>query len=664
MQGAFLRVFVVALSLIAYPKEDIRVEQREDLVKEGMRWHEERLPTDEGEPEQERTYISEEVKPITVHDEQKDPTIPDQSFSVNKSSSVSQFNNFSLAENSTIERQGHLTEEYSIEHILPNDGDLYLAEADLSLPKGKGELETRSKTLKVENEDQPVLPDVKSSLKLETDPHCQICKKREGIQRSGYFWGPSMLLRKEERIDLEVLSSGQKVPPTNLLAETSEEDHLKTTTDWGSDYLSYMWNALFIFSTIRFLRKYLTRFSNQQHECNANTILVNSISSEVSLPDSGTLHRFHAQCIQLPPNKKWRVGEFLEGFANDLVQAMKTTSDRDVGMVIEDFQMVEGSCKIIVPFAAPEPYSFQCQLRSNMHPDMRGCGNVKMVRNVKSLNGCHCETSNKGDDMLCLLHGENDKVEAKITDVYDGQLCMKSTPFLSKSQVSKWFRSTVRQAWAQISHKYEFELKFHNLDTLVVRFRSGKKMNFNMSPVVKLDNTDAYFFISPGYMNSDISWTLSMTIYESEFLKHLSEGLPENSCHIKVLEIMHFLHKKQTVLTGDCFLEELHFKTTLMHLLLTKESSQWHPDFLACRLQDLMALMEESLRRRLLRHLLIGNKTIQTGVKLPATVVETAPVNLFYPLAADIRLYTNTVRHFEETLKNAHALIQEYASSK
>jgi hypothetical protein len=77
------------------------------------------------------------------------------------------------------------------------------------------------------------------------------------------------------------------------------------------------------------------------------------------------------------------VTEFVEGFANDLLEDMRSMSDVEVGMVIEDF-VVEGRisslvCDIIIPIAPLEPYSFQFQLWCNqaiddMPPEMEGCG--------------------------------------------------------------------------------------------------------------------------------------------------------------------------------------------------------------------------------------------------------------------------------------------------
>ncbi|KAM4603286.1 inositol 1,4,5-trisphosphate receptor-interacting protein [Polymixia lowei] len=615
MQDILLRVFVVTVSLIMYPKEDPRVEEWDNVVKSDMQERNGRLLEERRKLDQEITSISQKMTEVE-------------------------------------------TEGSYQEHGLPKEG-LY-------------EPETDTKTSQEDHEDQLTVPHVKDHLKLDEDGAHQPSERSEDIQASGSVRDQSILPGQQELPEKEeVLGSEQEV--SHLHTETSEKDHLeKTIADGEKDFLWYIWNTFSIIATIRFINKYLRRYSQKKYvkDCTSedNAIPVNSISGDVAVPDSDTLHRFHARCIKASPNGSWRAGEFLEGFVNDLLEAMRTTSERSVGIIIEDFQIVEDVCDIIVPLTPPEPYSFQCQLWSNqasdMPPDMQGCGKIKIVENVNRQNGCHCKSSDMGDDMLCLLHCQNETVNVTTTDIYN--LCTKNTHFLSRSQITKWFQSMIRQAWACMSHKYEFEFNFRNIDApgaLVVKFRSGKKINFNMNPVVKFDKTSAYFFIPPCSTTADIFWTLSLTIYEHHLFKSLSKNLPEKTCHIQILEIVHFLHKKQTVLTGRSALQDFHFKTTLMHLLLTQEPSQWHQDYIDSRLQDLLVFLEKSLCRRLLHHALIGNPLTQSDIELPAVFSNAKPVNLFHPLVEDDSLYSKTVKHFQEILKNTHMLVQDYVTN-
>ncbi|XP_023277785.1 inositol 1,4,5-trisphosphate receptor-interacting protein-like [Seriola lalandi dorsalis] len=501
--------------------------------------------------------------------------------------------------------------------------------------------------------------ELEGSLRLDARSKQREDIQTEPIRPQGQQQKPEEMEDFSSKEEASSLSEGHIKLSEN---ETSE----KVINDSGEDYLWYIWNTFSIISMIRFFNKYL-RKNSQKKQGEAKTSFSGTcIAGEVPLPDSDTLQSFHSKCVQASSNKKWREDEFLEGFATQMVETMRTICDRNGGMVIGDCQMLD-ACDIIVPINPPEPYSFQYLLRNNhasdLQPDIPICGQIKVVENKKIQNGCPCQSYDADDDMVCLLHCENDKVKTKAADVCDGMLCLKNTPFLSKSQVTRWFQSTIKQAWALISYKYEFDLSIRNVDApgaLVVRFRSGKKVSFSMNPVVKL-NTAAHFYITPCSPNNlDTFWTLSLTIYEDQLLEGLSKRLPLNSCHTQTLEIARFLHNRQTALSGISALKDFHFKTALMHLLLTKDPSQWKPNDVAWRLRDLLDFMERSLEKKLLHHVLIGNPLTKNIIQLPAEFTQAKPVNLFHPLVVHDCICRNALMHFQEMLRNTHMLIHDY----
>lgn len=375
-----------------------------------------------------------------------------------------------------------------------------------------------------------------------------------------------------------------------------------------------------------------------------------------------------------------RVQEFVEGFADDLLEALRSICDRDVDMELEDFigvgSMFESwrvckplMCDIIVPFSTPDPYRFQfqlwCESAFDIPLDHQGCGIINLTKNSENCPGCLCGTTTLGEDMLCLLHNQN-QTNSTGDHTLEELLCSRNTAHMSKDQVMKWFQISVTRAWGQISHKYEFELAFRNLDfpgALKVKFKSGKVIVLNMTPAIQFEDSDAYFvshFPSESGNNSDIHWNLSFTVYERNLLKHLAKKLPENSCHMRCLQIVAFLHKKQSSLRGNSALSNYHLKTALMHLLLTKTSSAWRPLFLDQRLRDLLSFLQKCLQEKRLSHIIIGNPLVPAEVGVPAVFQFAESVNLFRPLVLQRQKYTQMVEHFEEMLKNASVFIQEY----
>lgn len=610
MQDILLKVFVVALGLLTYPTDDPRIEEEWDG--EDMQEYEFRMLKEEEKLDQEVAPVSEE----TTHFDDKGP--------------LDGVRNFQKEHH---ESGQHVTERYKATVF-----------EDVTITKHDSEED--SSNHKFPEEVEHLQLDMKS--KQGKDIRIDDSIRDSNMPPQG----------KDEQPEKEEASSPREVQIKTTKNKTSE----KAIADWGKDFLCCIWNTFSVISLICCLSKYLRKNSQITQD---KAFPVSCIAGEVSLPDSDTLLKFHTKCVQVSSKTKWKEDEFLEGFASDLLETMRTICNRNGGMVIEDFNMVD-ACDINVPFTPSEPYSLQCRLWNNQASDllldMQVCGRVKVEKNNKIPNGCHCQSSDADDDMVCLLHCGNDKVQTKISNACD-DLCLKNTPFLSKSRVSRWFQSTIKQAWALISHKYDFELIIRYIDgpgALVIRFRSGKMIRFRMNPVVKF-NVDAHFYITPcSPRDLDTFWTLSLTSYEDNLLQRLSERLPENPCHIQTLEIACFLHRRQTTLLGSSAVKEFHFKIALMHLLLTKDPSQWKPNYVTHRLRDLMDFMERSLEKKLMHHILMGNPLKQKFIQLPAEFSQTKPVNLFHPLVVHNCIYRNAVMHFQEILRNAHMLIQDY----
>lgn len=615
MQDILLRVLVVALGLLTYPTDDPTVEEEwdgEEMQKYDLK-EEEKL-------DQEMTPVSEEITHFDDKGPLNDVRKIHKEHQVRSGQHVTERDKVTVLED--VSTTKHVSEEASSDHKLSEEMDV----------------------------------EQKEDLQLDTKS-----KQEEDIRTGDSVRDPNTPPQGKDEKPHEASS-----PPEVQMKKSKNKTSEKAIANWGKDFLCCIFNIFSVISLICYLSKYLRKNSQETQD---KAFPVTCIAGEVSLPDSDTLLNFYTKCVQVSSKTKWREDEFLEGFVSDLLETMRTICSRNGGMVIEDFVIVD-ACDVNVPFTPNEPYSFHCQLWNNQASDllldMQICGQVKM-ENKKTQNGCHCQSSN-ADDMVCLLHCGNDteqcstEGETNVSNVCD-EFCLKNTFFLSKSRVTRWFQSTIKQAWELTSHKYDFELIICYVDgpgALAIRFRSGKITRFRMSPVVKF-NSDAHFYITPCCPRDlDTFWTLSLSSYEDKLLQCLSKHLPENSCHIQTLEIASFLHRRQAMLSGSSAVKEFHFKTALMHLLLTKGRSQWKPNYVAQRLQDLMDFMEKSLAKKVLHHVVIGNPLRQGFIQLPPEFTQTKSVNLFHPLVVHNCIHRNAVLHFQEMLRNAHMLIQDY----
>uniref|UniRef100_A0A8C2KL15 Inositol 1,4,5-trisphosphate receptor-interacting protein n=1 Tax=Cyprinus carpio TaxID=7962 RepID=A0A8C2KL15_CYPCA len=446
-----------------------------------------------------------------------------------------------------------------------------------------------------------------------------------------------------------------------LLEEGAKLEHGELTTitqgkqssDQEDTYSWYLWKTLSLISFFRILKNFLRKGFKLKSK-----MLRCLNMSQVTDLDSKTLTSFHNQCILVPPSHSWQTCEFVEGFVNDLLEAVRTTGS---DMEIEDFVGV-GSlyeqwasrksivCDIHVPVVPPKPYSLE----------------VKMVKGGASSTICPCSNSNlDDDDTLCLLHP--DKKEDHVTEknIYD-LLCQENSSYLAKTHVVKWFKTAVRKAWDEISHKYEFDLLFQNREnpgSLKVRFRSGWVILFNLTPVVRFKDSEVHLIpYSPSGIFSDTHWPVCFMRYENTLLQHITKTLPDNACHIHCLQILSFLHKHQTGLTGPCGLTNYHLKNAVLHLLVNKTLS-WDPEQMACRLDDLLTFLKQKLKAKSLNHALVGNPLIPSEIGFPEEFRMGKPVNLFLPLSNE-ELYLKTNRHLLEMIRNMPVLIYEYGSMR
>lgn len=402
----------------------------------------------------------------------------------------------------------------------------------------------------------------------------------------------------------------------------------------------------------------------------------------LALPNKATLDHFYEHCIRGATADAARTREFVEGFVDDLLEALRSLCNRDTDVEVEDFIGVDSMyenwqvdkpllCHLFVPFIPPEPYHFHPELwcSSPSAPlDLQGYGQIKVVQADEDTLGCICGKTKLGEDMLCLLHGKNNLVRPS-SEVED-PLCAKGSPYLNTMQVMKWFQTALTRAWHRIAHKYEFDLAFGQLDTpgsLKIKFRSGKFMPFNLIPVIQCDDSDLYFVshlpreLSGETPVSSTDWLLSFAVYERHFLRTTSKALPEGACHLSCLQIASFLLSKQSRLTGPSGLGNYHLKTALLHLLLSRRAADWKAGQLNARLNELLRFLEKSLLEKKLHHFFIGNRKVPETMGLPEAVRRAEPLNLFRPFVLQRSLYRQTVDSFYELLKNAPALISEYS---
>ncbi|XP_017312894.1 inositol 1,4,5-trisphosphate receptor-interacting protein [Ictalurus punctatus] len=477
--------------------------------------------------------------------------------------------------------------------------------------------------------------------------------------------------------------SDEKSSHLDQMGERNHEENPTTSRQQSTEnpYNWYLWKFLFLISLIRLLRKFISKNSQS-----SGTIIPikdkttsPGILSKICIPDHQVLSCFYDQCVQVPPRTSGRLCDFVEGFVDELLEAAREASSEETDMQIGDFIGV-GSlyelwatgktmvCDLYVPITAPRSHGFDVELWKENDASLLRFGRIKMVKAENTSNGCPCMDENSNnEDVLCLLHPHSETSKVMINAV-GGPLCQENTPYLSKKQVVTWFRTVIMNGWKEISHKYEFELGFRNQmapGALRVRFRSGQIVLFNITPVVQVKASKVYLvsYLSTNQNISDIHWPISFARYENALFQYFNRILPYNSCHIECLQILSFLHKQQNSLTGKCGLTSHHLKSALLHLLMCKPT-EWKHEQLTGRLNDMLTFLEQRLEAKVFHHALVGNSLVPKDIGLPKEFQMAKPTNIFLPMVLNEECYLKTVHHFQELVKNAPVLFQEYGSMK
>lgn len=86
----------------------------------------------------------------------------------------------------------------------------------------------------------------------------------------------------------------------------------------------------------------------------------------------------------------------------------------------------------------------------------------------------------------------------------------------------------------------------------------------------------------------------------------------------------------------------------------------WGGENIDQRVRDLLDFLLRGLQEKRLNHVLIGNWKVPKEVEIPRVLFKAEPINLFRSLVLDKELYASTLTHFQEMLRNAPALLQEY----
>lgn len=440
--------------------------------------------------------------------------------------------------------------------------------------------------------------------------------------------------------------------------------------------LGNMWNTglfclFLIFELLRQNMQHEPAFdsSSEEEEEEIRVVPVTSYTWLSDFPSQEALESFYKHYIQSAIRDLSGTCEFVESFVDDLIEACRVLSRREahpqledclgIGAAFEKWGTLHETQKfdVLVPIVPPQGTMFVLEMRD---PALgRRCGSVKVD------SECICKHEQVLGDVLCLVHHHRDHsaISSKCTSSIKAALCTGS--HLDVCKTVQWFRNMVSNAWALVAHKYDFKLTLPPSTTtttckLRLDYRSGRILLISLVLGVQREDTLVYLVSqAPGQEQlTSVDWPESFAACEHLFLKLVGRFAPENTCHLKCLQIVLSLQDHQTLPPGASrpVLTSYHFKTALMHLLLRLPLTDWQHSMLSQRLQDLLWFLGRGLQQRSLHHFLIGNTFLPLTIPIPKTFRNAEPVNLFQHLVLNPVAHTQAVEEFHNLLAQVKTL--------
>ncbi|XP_067560384.1 inositol 1,4,5-trisphosphate receptor-interacting protein-like 1 isoform X4 [Pseudorca crassidens] len=423
-------------------------------------------------------------------------------------------------------------------------------------------------------------------------------------------------------------SSDQLVPGKKDRGRPFQADGHEGPLGW---MLGNLWNAgLFCFFLIFELLR-----QNMQHEPafdsssddeteEVRVVPVTSYNWFTDFPPREALESFHKHQIQNVTRDLPCTCEFVESFVDDLIKACQGTM-----FALEMRDLALG----------------------------RRCGRVRVE------SECVCKREKLLGDVLCLVHHNRDHsaLLGKCNSSIKAAVCTGS--YLDVCKTVQWFTNMVGNAWALVAHKYDFKLSLPPSTTsckLRLDYRSGRFLSIRLVLGVQQEDSLVYLVSQAPDQEqlTSVDWPESFAACEHLFLKLVGRFAPENTCHLKCLQIILSLRDLQSLPQGAShpILTSYHFKTALMHLLLQLPLTDWQHGMLSQRLQDILWFLGQGLQRRSLHHFLIGNTFLPLTIPIPKTFRNAEPVNLFQHLVLNPMAHSQAVEEFHNLLTQVKAL--------
>ncbi|XP_039381712.1 inositol 1,4,5-trisphosphate receptor-interacting protein-like 1 [Mauremys reevesii] len=405
--------------------------------------------------------------------------------------------------------------------------------------------------------------------------------------------------------------------------------------------------------------------SEEEEEDDAEAVPGGSCTQHPDFPDRAALEHFYEQHLQGVSENLASTCEFVEGLVNSLLEVCQVLTCQTFLPQLENCIGVasafEGWCphrdseayRVLVPLLPPKGHSFRLEME-NVEGTLEKHGHILVELE------CMCKRERLLGDVVCLLHHAEEDLSDNIQGPFRVHLLCTSS-HLDVEKTTLWFYSLVGKAWAVVAPNYNFQLTAQpSASSCKLSLACESRRALSIEIILGVQRGDSPVFLAShgaetGPPSSTV-WLETFAVQEMLFFQWVSRYAPKDSCHLKCLQILIHLKECRLPILENRILTTYHFKTALMHLLLLLPVSEWRPEQLAQRLQDILSYLRRCLEEKCLYHFLIGNSTLASQIPVPKAFRNAKPLNLFQHLALEPAAHAQATSEFLEVMEQVRAL--------
>uniref|UniRef100_A0A670IR70 ITPRIP like 1 n=1 Tax=Podarcis muralis TaxID=64176 RepID=A0A670IR70_PODMU len=351
------------------------------------------------------------------------------------------------------------------------------------------------------------------------------------------------------------------------------------------------------------------------------------------------LETFCDQHVELETSGLTSTCDFVETFVNDLLEACRGALPyQNIHPVLENCIGVDSAFegwhtqtpskafRVLVPVLPPKGHSFHIETsESEGAPSTHG--------HILVETECVCKRERFLGDVVCFLHHPEQELSSGKQGIFLFHVLCTSF-HLDVEKTIHWFQGLVGKAWPSIQPWYNFDLvpqPSNSTCRLKLVYQSGTSISVDIILGVQQGDSLVFLTTQPAEMDrlTGTVWQKSYAVQELLFFQWVSLRVPEESCHLKCLQIIIYFKESSPSEGKNMVLTNYHYKTCLMHLLLSQPPLDWGPESSAQRLQDILLYMHTALQERYLQHFVIGNISLPIRIPMPNVLRRATPVNLF-----------------------------------